>query len=178
MSTVADDLRYPIGRYAPPAEIDARQREAWIDQVAALPRRLRAAVQDLDDARLDTPYRPGGWTVRQVVHHVPDSHMNAFIRHKLALTEDVPTIKPYAEAEWARLPDVRITPVEVSLALLEALHLRWVDLLRALTEEQWARTFRHPEMGEMRLDRNLGLYAWHSMHHLAHVTRLREREGW
>jgi uncharacterized damage-inducible protein DinB len=173
-----DDPRYPVGRYAPPETITAEQRAEWIEQVAAAPARLRAAVEGLSDAQLDTPYRDGGWTVRQVVHHVPDSHMNAFIRIKLALTEDAPTIRPYEESEWAKLPDVRDTPIEVSLGLLDLLHDRWVRLLRAMTDEQWRRTYRHPEMGEKPMDWVLGLYAWHGRHHVAHVTSLREREGW
>ncbi|HEX9938085.1 MAG TPA: bacillithiol transferase BstA [Longimicrobium sp.] len=178
MATVVEDLRYPVGKYTPPAQISAEQRAEWIDQIAAMPEKLRAAVQGLSEGQLDTPYRPEGWTVRQVIHHVPDSHMNAFIRLKLALTEETPLIKTYEEAEWARLPDARITPVETSLTLVDALHERWVLLLRALTDEQWARTFRHPEWGVLRVDQNLGLYAWHSRHHVAHVTGLREREGW
>ena len=178
MATVVPDLRYPVGRYTPPAQISAEQRAEWIDQIAAMPQKLRAAVEGLSEERLDTPYRPEGWTVRQVIHHVPDSHMNAFIRMKLALTEDVPQIKTYEEAEWAKLPDATQTPVETSLTLLTALHERWVLLLRALDDEQWSRAFRHPEWNEIRLDQTLGLYAWHSRHHVAHVTTLREREGW
>lgn len=173
-----DDLRYPVGRYERPESSTPEQRAAWIRTVAELPARIRAAVTGLDDARLDTPYREGGWTVRQVVHHVPDSHMNAYVRFKLALTEDSPVIRPYQEGDWARLPDSIDTPPEVSLTLLDALHDRWVRLMRALTDEQWARTYRHPEMGAMRLDQVLALYAWHSLHHVAHITNLRRREGW
>jgi hypothetical protein len=136
------------------------------------------AVAGLDAAQLDAPYRPGGWTVRQVVHHVPESHMNAYIRFKLGLTEDEPTIKPYDEDAWAKLPDVAVTPVETSLALLDELHLRWVTLLRLLDDAQFARTFRHPALGVIRLDGNLALYAWHGKHHTAHITSLRERMGW
>lgn len=149
-----------------------------IDVIAAAPLRMREAVAGLDAAQLDTPYREGGWTVRQVVHHVPDSHMNAYVRVKLALTEDEPTIKPYEEAAWAQLPDSRITPVEVSLALLEALHTRWVDLLRAMDGADFKRSFRHPEHGAVTLDWLVGMYAWHSRHHVAHITSLRERMGW
>ncbi|HET7230950.1 MAG TPA: bacillithiol transferase BstA [Longimicrobium sp.] len=178
MATVVEDLRFPVGKYTPPASISAEQRAEWIEVIAALPERMRAAVRGLSDAQLDTPYRDGGWTVRQVVHHVPDSHMNAFIRFKLGLTEDVPQIKTYEEAEWAKLPDATLTPVESSLTLLTVLHERWVLLLRNLTDEQWSRTFRHPEWGQIRLDQNLGLYAWHCRHHVAHITGLREREGW
>ena len=172
-----DDLRYPVGRYTPGQPITREQRDEWLAQVADAPARLRAAVTGLGDARLDTPYRDGGWTVRQVVHHVPDSHMNAYTRMKLGLTENVPTIKTYEEAEWARLPDATL-PVEVSLVLLERLHERWVHLLRALDEGQWKRTFRHPEWGAMTLEDALGMYAWHGRHHVAHITRLAEREGW
>jgi hypothetical protein len=172
------DLRYPIGKFsygAPPSE---DQKEDRIDQVAHAPANLRAAIKGLTIPQLDTPYRPGGWTVRQVVHHVPDSHMNAYIRFKLALTEEEPTIKPYAEDRWAALADTGTTPVEVSLTMLEALHERWVRLLRSLRADDWKRTFRHPELGVMDLERTLALYAWHGRHHVAHVTSLREREGW
>ena len=173
------DLRFPIGRYAPTPEPTADDRARWIAEVAALPARFRAAVAGLSPAQLDTPYRPGGWTVRQVVHHVPDSHMNAYMRFKLALTEDEPTIKPYDEARWATLPDVGVVAPEVSLALTDALHLRWTALLERMQPADWSRTFRHPEHDRlMRLDHVLGLYAWHGRHHTAHVTALREREGW
>jgi uncharacterized damage-inducible protein DinB len=173
-----DDLRYPLGRYAWPDAVAPGQRAAWIEEVAAAPAALRAAVDGLSDAQLDTPYRPGGWTVRQLAHHVPDSHLNAYARFKLALTEDAPTIKPYDEARWAELPD-SAGPLGPSLALLDAVHVRWVTILRAMPEEAWARTFVHPEHNRaMRLDAVLGLYAWHGRHHVAHVTRLREREGW
>jgi len=138
---------------------------------------LKAAVAGLSAEDLDTPYRPGGWTVRQLVHHVPESHMNSYIRYKWALTEDEPTIKPYFEDRWAELSDARTCPVEPSLALLESLHQRWVTLLRGLTEEDWKRTFRHPDLGLVRLDQNAALYAWHGRHHVAHITNLRERIG-
>ena len=164
------DPRYPIGPFELAGEItDARRRE-WVEQIARLPAEFRAAVDAAGPSRLDTPYRPGGWTVRQVVHHVPDSHMNAFIRFKLALTEPQPTIKPYDEARWAELADVRDTPVETSLALLEALHVRWVALLRALTAADLQRTFFHPEQGVARtLEWALAQYAWHGRHHTGHV---------
>lgn len=178
MAEPAADPRFPVGRYRPPAEIMAEQRAEWIEQIAQTPARLRDAVAGLTDAQLDTPYRDGGWTVRQVVHHLPDSHMNALTRFKLGLTENDPTIKPYDEAGWAVLGDVAATPVEVSLALLEHLHTRWVVLLRSIGEEQWARTLQHPDHGTMRLDFLLGMYAWHGGHHVAHVTTLRERMGW
>lgn len=173
------DLRFPIGKFQPPqASLTAAERRELIDQVAAAPAALRRAVAGLDDAQLDTPYRPDGWTVRQVVHHVPDSHLNAYVRFKLALTEETPTIKPYEEARWAELPDTRTTPIATSLALLDNLHERWVGLLAAMSDADYARTFRHPEMGTRPLDWTLALYAWHGRHHVAHVTALRERTGW
>ena len=137
-----------------------------------------AAKEGLTPQQLDTPYRDGGWTVRQVTHHVPESHMNAYIRFKLALTEDVPTIKPYAEDRWAQLADTQSTPIDVSLALLESLHTRWVRLLRSMTPDDWKKTFRHPELGLVPLEKNLAIYAWHGKHHVAHVTELRKRMGW
>ena len=172
------DLRYPIGKFQPPASVTDAERAVLVDQIAALPAELRSAVSTLDDTQLDTPYREGGWTVRQGVHHVPDSHVNAYTRFKLALTEDVPTIKTYEEAQWAELPEARSAPIGVSLALLEALHQRWVLLLRVLAPAQFARTFRHPEMGVMTLDQQIAMYAWHGRHHLAHITSLRTRMGW
>jgi len=173
-----ESLRYPIGRFAPRPPLNAAERAAAIDDIAALPADLQRAVGRLAREQLDTPYRPEGWTVRQVVHHVPDSHMNAFIRFKLALTEDNPVIKPYEESEWARLPDARSEDVGTSLELLTALHRRWTALLRALTEEQWGRGFQHPEAGPMSLDRTLQLYRWHGRHHLAHIAELARRSGW
>jgi hypothetical protein len=172
------DPRYPIGKFhfdGPPSEDQRKQLIANIEQA---PTGLRAAVEGLSPQQLDTPYRDGGWTVRQVAHHVPDSHMNAYVRFKLALTEDEPTIKPYAEDRWAQLADSQSTPVEVSLALLDSLHTRWVRLLRSLKPEDWKRTFRHPEMGVVSLEKNLVLYSWHGRHHVAHVTELRKRMGW
>ena len=139
---------------------------------------MREAVAGLTEAQLDTPYRPGGWTVRQVVHHVPDSHINSYVRFKLALTEDAPVIKPYDEARWATLADATTTPIEVSLTLLESLHARWVRLLEGMTAAEFLRAFNHPESGVVRLDQNLALYSWHSRHHVAHILRLRERMGW
>lgn len=156
----------------------AEQRKLWIAEIAEAPAKLRAAVASLSEDQLDTPYREDGWTVRQVIHHVPDSHMNAYIRFKLALTESEPTIKPYEEAAWAELSDTRDTPVEVSLVLLDNLHDRWVRLLRSLTDADFAKQFRHPQFGTIPLDRNLALYAWHGKHHVAHITSLRERKGW
>ena len=175
----APDLRYPVGRFTPESDLTAERRRALIEEIARLPERLRAAVADLDDRRLDTPYRPGGWTVRQLVHHVADSHLNAYVRFKLGLTEDAPPVKPYDEGRWAELPDVAAVPIETSLRMLEALHERWTALLRATPPDGFARVVRHPEHEQpMSLDRLLMLYAWHSRHHVAHVTALREREGW
>jgi hypothetical protein len=172
------DLRYPTGRFSPPERYTWDWRRERIAQVAAAPAEMRAAVHGLTGEELDTPYRAGGWTVRQVVHHVPDSHMNAYVRHKLALTEQVPMIKPYDEAEWAKLADTRATPIEVSLALLEALHTRWVAIWQAMSTADFERRYTHPETGEHPLDYMLGLYSWHGRHHIAHVTTLRDRMGW
>ena len=172
------DLRYPIGRLQRKSSLTAQERRAAVDAIASTPDLLRAAVAGLTDAQLDTPYRPGGWTVRQLVHHVADSHMNAYVRFRLALTEDGPTIKPYDEAKWAELPDGRAMPVGVSLTLLDALHERLVHLLRATPDADFARTLIHPENGPMTLDSLLGVYAWHGRHHTAHVTALRERMKW
>ena len=173
-----DDLRYPIGRYQAPDSVTASHRTEWIRILEELPQNMRHAVEDLTDSQLDTPYRPGGWTVRQVVHHVPDSHMNSYMRFRLALTESSPLIKDYEEGAWAELRDAKTGPVEWSLQLLAGLHARWTNLLQSLNDAQWAKTFKHPEVGEKRLDWTLGLYAWHSRHHLAHINNLREREGW
>jgi uncharacterized damage-inducible protein DinB len=172
------DLRYPIGKFERVENLTQEQRGDFIAQIADAPTRLAAAVAGLNSEQLDTPYRPGGWTVRQLIHHIPDSHMNAFIRFKLALTEDEPTIKPYDEALWAKLGDVKDTPTQVSLALLDNLHKRWVPLLQSLAPSDWSRKFRHPEIGTMTLDDLLALYAWHGRHHVAHITSLRERNGW
>ena len=172
------DLRYPIGKFKYDSPPTSEQKRELLHDIEQAPAHLRAAVKGLSDQQLDTPYRPEGWTVRQVVHHVPDSHLNAYVRFKLALTEDEPTIKPYAEDRWARLADIQATPVEVSLALLDSLHDRWVRLLRSLQPEDWKRTFRHPELGLVPLEKNLALYAWHGRHHVAHIAALRERNGW
>jgi hypothetical protein len=149
-----------------------------IDDIEQAPAALRSAIKNLSGEQIETPYRDGGWTVRQVVHHVPESHMNAYIRFKLALTEEEPTVKPYMEDRWADTPDVDSTPLEVSLAMMEPLHDRWVRLLRNMKPADWKRTFRHPELGLMPLERNLALYAWHGKHHVAHITELRKRMGW
>jgi len=172
------DPRYPVGQFAMPAEITPVARKAAIDEIAAVPAKIRAAVGGLSDAQLDTPYREGGWTVRQVVHHVADSHINAYIRLRLALTENEPTIKPYEESVWAKLEDAAHAPVEVSLKLIEPLHDRWVRLLRAVTPEQFARPLRHPEHGVKNVDWLLFLYAWHGRHHTTHITALRNQKGW
>jgi uncharacterized damage-inducible protein DinB len=172
------DPRYPIGKFTysqPPTD---EQRKQFISDIAQAPAALRAAVHGLSPEQLDTPYREGGWTVRQVTHHVPDSHMNAYIRFKLALTEKDPTIKPYDEARWAELPDTQSTPIEISLALMDSLHDRWVRLLGSLSPEDWKRTFQHPEMGPLSLEKSLALYSWHGKHHVAHVTELRKRMNW
>src|SRR5215510_7619608 len=172
-----NDPRYPIGKFnyeGPPSE---EQRKKLIEDIAQTPAALCAAVKGLSPQQIETPYRDGGWTVRQVVHHVPESHMNAYIRFKLALTEDEPTIKPYMEDRWAQLADTGKTPPEVSLVLLERLHDRWTRLLRSITTDQWKRSFRHPELGLVSLEKNLALYSWHGKHHLAHVTELRKRLG-
>ena len=173
-----DDLRYPIGKFAFASAPSPEQRRAWIRWIADAPSQLRQAVSGLSDSQLDTPYRPDGWTLRQVVHHVPDSHLNAYVRFKLALTEDNPTIKPYAEARWAELADTKTTPVEVSLTLLEAVHHRLNEVLRSLGSEDFQRPLTHPDMGRLTLDQMLGLYSWHGRHHVAHVTELRKRMGW
>jgi len=172
------DPRFPTGTFTFKPDVTPEMRIASIAAIRETPAALRAAVRGLTDAQLNTPYRDGGWTVRQVVHHVPESHMNAFIRFKLGLTEDNPTIKPYKEAAWANLADVQRVPVDTSLALLDALHERWVTLLELLTAEDFARSVQHPENGPMTLDRLLQMYAWHGRHHVAHVTTLRDREGW
>jgi uncharacterized damage-inducible protein DinB len=172
------DLRYPIGefKFEPPLTSDARQ--ACITKIENTPAEMRAAVAGLSEEQLDTPYRPEGWTVRQVVHHVPESHLNSYTRFKLALTEDEPTVKTYFEDRWAELDDARQAPVALSLDLLEALHDRWVWFLRSLKEHDFQHTFRHPELGIVSLEKNVALYAWHGQHHVAQITSLRERMGW
>jgi len=172
------DLSYPIGKFDFGQIIAPESIPSLIEEIAAAPARYRAAVEGLDDAQLDTPYRPGGWTVRQTVHHVADSHMNSFIRCRLALTEAEPAIRAYDQALWADLPDMRSVSVEVSLQLIEALHTRWVVLLKGLAPEAFQRTFRHPDLGVVRLDTNVALYAWHGKHHAAHITGLRQRMDW
>jgi len=172
------ELRYPVGKFHYEGEMTGDARRRAIEEMAAMPAKLRAAVKGLTPQQLDTPYRPEGWTVRQVVHHLPDSDLNAYVRFKLALTEDAPTIKLYEQERWAKLEDTQKTPVEVSLALLDSLHQRWVILLKSLGPTDFARTFYHPEQGIVTLDKQLALYAWHGRHHVAHLTSLRERMGW
>src|SRR5690348_1437072 len=172
------DPRYPIGKFTYENPPSPEQRRELLANIEAAPAKLRAAVSGLSDKQLNTPYREGGWTVRQVTHHVPDSHMNAYVRFRLALTEQEPTIKPYEEARWAELVDAKSAPVDVSLALLDSLHDRWVRLLRSLKTEDFARTFRHPDHGVRTVDWLLFLYAWHGRHHTAHVAELRKRRSW
>ncbi len=173
-----DQLRYPIGRFSRPVQLGPTEIRHAIATVAALPENLRAAVSELSPQQLETPYREGGWTLRQTVHHIADSHLNAYARFRLALTEDWPVITPYKDALWAELPDARTAPVDLSLELLDGLHRRWTLLLEAMTEADWQRGYDHPESGRQTLPQVLALYEWHSRHHLAHITRLRERMGW
>ena len=172
------DPRYPVGRFARPGELSPDDRGQLIDQIAEAPGALRGAVAGLSAAQLGTRYREGGWTVQQVVHHLPDSHMNAYTRFKMALTEDNPTISPFMEDKWAELSDSREVPHQVSLTLLDSLHTRWLSILRAMKTTDFARTLFHPEHGQMRLDDMLALYSWHGRHHVAQINSLREREGW
>ena len=173
------DLRYPTGPFTPPDQHSKESRARGIEVITETPERLRSAVQGLDEDQLDTPYREGGWTLRQVVHHIPDSHLNAYTRFKLGLTEDEPTIKPYDEAAWAELPDSEKVPADVSLDLLESLHVRWVTLLRSLDAADFRRTLKHPERERvLTLGQLLALYAWHGRHHVGHILALRKREGW
>ena len=171
------DLRYPIGPFVTPSSVDAAARRSAINAIREAAAAFRAAIEGLTDAQLDTPYRPGGWTVRQLAHHLPDSHLNAYVRFKLGLTESQPTIKPYDQAAWAGLPDAT-GPVAPSLDLLTALHQRWTLVLESMSETDFARTINHPEAGSLRLDQLLAMYAWHGRHHTAHVTSLKERQKW
>lgn len=175
---MTEDLRYPIGKFERPTHLTPEARAAAIIDIAELPQKFRAATAGLSPAQFETPYRPGGWTVRQLAHHVPDSHMNAYVRWKLALTEDKPRIKTYREEEWAKLADTREAPIEISLALLDGIHARWSLILRSMAPEEFLRPLEHPDHGDNTLDALLALYSWHGRHHTAHVTRLREREGW
>jgi hypothetical protein len=171
------DPRYPIGKFEMPRDITAQRRQQAIDEIASTPAKMRAAVHGLRDPQLDTPYRDGGWTVRQVVHHVPDSHMNAFIRLHIALTEDKPTIRTYEEARWAELADAK-EPIAGSQALLDALHARWDRTWRSMKPEDFARPLVHPQQGERNIDWILFIYEWHGKHHTAHITELRKQKGW
>lgn len=173
-----DDLRYPVGRFEPPAHVTPEERKRYIARLELLPSELRTAVAGLSDTRLNTAYRPDGWTLRQVVHHVADSHLNGYVRFRWALTEDEPDIKTYDQEKWAELGDARQMSIVPSLALLDALHMRWVRLCRSLSDDAWHRAFVHPKSGRMTLLDALALYAWHGRHHTAHITTLREREGW
>lgn len=172
------DLSYPIGKFDFQQTVAPESIPSLIQDIASAPALYRSAVRGLNDAQLDTPYRPGGWTVRQTVHHVADSHMNSFIRCRLALTETEPAVRAYDQGLWADLPDMRTVPVDVSLQLIEALHTRWVVVLKGIAPADFQRTFRHPEVGIVRLDTNIALYAWHGKHHAAHITGLRDRMGW
>lgn len=173
-----DDLRYPVGKFAFTEEVTDDKRQEWINEIAAAPAKLRAALAGLTAAQFDTPYREGGWTIRQVVHHLADSHLNGYTRIKLALTETDPTVKPIQEGLWAELPDARTARVETSLELLTALHERWAMTLRHMSAGDFSRAFVHPEMGRVTLDKALAVYAWHCRHHAAHITSLRSRMGW
>jgi len=177
------DLQYPIEKFRWERRGEGllaseAERQQWLAEIEAAPARLRAAVAGLTEAQLDTPYRPGGWTVRQVVHHLADSHLNSYIRFRLAVTEDEPPIKTYEEKLWANLSDARTAPTEISLTLLDTLHQRWIMLLRSLKPQDFARAFKHPELGRVTLEKSLALYAWHGKHHVAHITALRQRSGW
>ncbi|HLH05991.1 MAG TPA: bacillithiol transferase BstA [Terriglobales bacterium] len=172
------DLRYPIGKFHFDGPLTKEQREQFIEEIAHTPAKLRAAVAGLTSEQLNTPYRPGGWTVRQLIHHLPDSHMNSYVRFRLALTEEQPTIKPYDEARWAELVDAKSAPREMSLTLLDALHRRWVILLNGMTPADYQRTLVHPQQGQINLEKMLAIYAWHGRHHVAHITALKERMGW
>jgi uncharacterized damage-inducible protein DinB len=183
MSTAAEttpyeQLQYPIGRFQKPQSTAAEQRTVWIEDLDRLPAQLRAATANLSEQQLDTPYRSGGWTVRQLIHHIADSHINSYVRFRLALTEQMPVIKPYDEKAWAELSDARTAPIGISLSILENVHARLVTLLRSMTDEDFMRKYRHPEMGESSLGAVLALYAWHSRHHLAHIQNLKQRSGW
>src|ERR1044071_4776544 len=174
---ISEDLRYPVGKFDK-STVGPDRRADHVQVITDLPWKIRAAVNGLSEERLDTLYRPGGWTARQTVHHVADSHMNSYVRFKLALTEDeTPTIVPYYEDRWAELADSKL-PVETSLGIIDGIHARWATFLNAMSPDDFEKTFRHPETGDWTLDGALALYAWHSRHHTAHITHLRDREGW
>lgn len=173
-----EDLRFPIGNFNPPETIPTEMRDDFIQTIEELPAKLRAVVSDLTDEQLDTPYRPEGWTVRQLVHHIADSHINSFCRFKLGLSEDSPTIKPYDEAVWANMTDSKNAPIDLSLNIIDGVHARWTMILKSMTRNDFERKINHPERGTMSLNAMLALYDWHSRHHTAHITRLRQRNGW
>jgi len=178
MEIKMEELQYPVGPFDWSVDVSEEERGNAIKTIESFPSAIREAVESLSEAQLDTPYRPEGWTVRQVVHHVADSHMNAYIRFKLALTEDEPTIKPYDQAEWAKLPDSKLDP-GISLDLIAGVHKRWISIMNNMSESDWERKFKHPEHGPIQMLKKVAsLYGWHCQHHLAHVTRLIEREGW
>lgn len=177
VAAASDDLRYPIGEFDKNVELTAEKRAEFIRIIKDLPKKLTAAIESLNDEQLDTPYRPGGWTLRQTVHHVADSHINSLCRFKLAMTEENPTIRPYFEDRWAELADSKL-PVEVSLRIIEGIHARWTVLLESMTDEDFRKPLIHPDSGEWTIEQFLALYAWHSLHHTAHITRLRERSDW
>ncbi len=174
---MSEDLKYPIGKFDKNIEVTSESRLQFVNEITDLPKNLKNAIKNLNDEQLDTPYRPGGWTVRQTVHHVADSHLNSFIRFKLALTEDVPTIRPYYEDRWAELQD-SFLPLNDSIKIIEGLHSRWTTLLNSMSGEDFQKKLNHPESGEWTLEKLLGLYAWHSRHHTAHITNLRARNHW
>lgn len=174
---MSEDLKYPIGKFDKNFELTAELKRQFTNDISELPRKVKAAIDNLNDEQLDTPYRPGGWTVRQTVHHIADSHLNSVVRFKLALTEDVPTIRPYYEDRWAELKD-SFLPVEPSMKMIEGLHLRWTTLLNSMSDADFQKKLNHPDSGEWTLGQFLGLYAWHGRHHTAHITKLRERNGW
>jgi len=175
---MSDDLRYPIGKFIP-QPFSNTQKEKWLLDIKFLPDDLEHALLNLDEAQLDTPYREGGWKVKQLVHHIADSHMNAYTRFRLGLTETKPTIKPYEEGEWAKLKDSELIPFNISVTLLHCLHQRWYAFIKDLSETEWERTVIHPEhKKEISLWELLGMYSWHGKHHVKHITALRERKGW
>ena len=177
VAAAIDDLRFPIGKFDKSIELTAEKRAEFIQTIKDLPKKIAAAVEGLSENQLETPYRPEGWTVRQTVHHVADSHINSLCRFKLAMTEENPTIRPYYEDRWAELADNQL-PVDISLSILEGVHARWTVLLESMTDEDFQKTLIHPDSGDWTVEQFLGLYAWHSLHHTAHITRLRERNGW
>ncbi|MCA1624320.1 MAG: putative metal-dependent hydrolase [Acidobacteria bacterium] len=174
---MSEDLRFPLGKFEKNIEITAELRKEFVQTISQLPKNLKKAISGLSDEQLETPYRPEGWTVRQTVHHIADSHLNSFIRFKLALTEDVPTIRPYAEDRWAELADSKM-PIDVSLKIIEGIHARWTALLESMSDEDFQKELNHPDSGKWTLEKMLGLYEWHSRHHTAHITKLRERNDW